>query len=83
MSNMRTGLTHIARKFVTCVPSDTVPVMPGATGLYIGGAGNVTVIDQDNNTTTFTAPLVGAVLDISPKFVKATLTTATLMVLCY
>ena len=84
------------------VPSDTVPLKT-ALSIYVGGAGNVTVITeaeyvrQFNNTRpatgsasaatimaactaiTFTAPPVGSVLPIRVYAVKATLTTATLL----
>lgn len=79
MAYDRSGLTHAARKFVAITTSDTVPLMPGATGVYVGGAGNVTVVDIDNVTTTFTAVPVGTTLPISPKFIKVA-STATLMV---
>lgn len=84
MTISRSGLTHVARKFVPVVtPSDTVNVAPGALGIYIGGAGNVSVMDLDNNVSTFIAPPVGSILPISPKRVMAALTTATLLILVY
>jgi hypothetical protein len=83
MAFNRSGLTHVGRKFVTVVTSDTVQVMPGAIGLYVGGTGDIVVTDQDNNIVTFKAVPVGALLPISPKLIRATSTTATLMVLIY
>jgi hypothetical protein len=50
--------------------------------LYVGGTGNVSVTDQDDVTTVFTAVPVGALLPICPKKVL-TASTATLMVLIY
>lgn len=83
MAFSRSGLTHVARKFVLVAPSDTVTIMPGAVGIYVGGAGNITVTDIDNVTTLFTGVLAGTFLPISPKLIKATATSATLMVALY
>lgn len=82
MAYDRSGLTHAARKFVAITPSDTVALMPGATGIYVGGTGNVVVVDLDNVTTTFSAVPVGYTLPISPKLIKVA-STATLMVAIY
>jgi hypothetical protein len=59
-------------------PSDTVDQF--WTGIYVGGAGNVSVVMEDGSTVTFTAPPVGTILPIRVKRVRATLTTATLLI---
>lgn len=59
-------------------PSDTADNY--AEAIYVGGAGNVTVIDELGVTTTFTAPPVGSIIPIRTVKIKATLTTATLLV---
>jgi len=72
-----TGYTNAAA--VTTSDSATIR----ATGaLYIGGAGNVTVVmaGEGNTTVTFSAVPVGTILPISVKQVKATGTTATLII---
>lgn len=51
--------------------------------VYIGGAGNVTVEDVAGNAVLFTAPPVGSLLPIRVSRVRATGTTATLMVACW
>ncbi len=51
--------------------------------LYVGGAGNITVIDDDATTVLLTAVPVGKVLNISPNIIKATGTTATNLVALY
>ena len=82
MAYTRSGITHVANKFVSVTHSNTVPVSAGAVGLYVGGTGDVVVTDRDGNTTTFKAVPTGALLPISPKLVN-TSSTATLMVLLY
>lgn len=71
------------RKYVAVVTSDTVNLMPGCVGIYVGGAGNITAVDKDNVATLFTAPPVNQILWIGPKRINATATTATLMVALY
>jgi len=61
-------------------PSDTVTT-PAMRALYVGGAGDVSVVWVAGGTvTTFKAPPVGTVLPISPFRVNASLTTATLLI---
>lgn len=58
-------------------PSDTVPLEAEPCALYIGGAGDLVVIDVAGNTITFKAVPVGTVLPIRPVQVMETNTTAT------
>lgn len=63
---------------VTVVPSDTVNFTTGrAVGLYIGGAGNVSLVDDSGATVVFTGLLVGTVYHFACTRVNATSTTAT------
>lgn len=48
-------------------------------GIYVGGAGNVTVVTEGGTTVTFTAPPVGTILPIRTQKVT-TATTATLLI---
>ena len=48
-------------------------------GIYVGGAGNVTVVTEGGTTVTFTAPPVGSILPIRTQKVT-TATTATLLI---
>jgi hypothetical protein len=48
-------------------------------GIYVGGAGNVTVVTESGVTVTFTAPPVGTIIPIRTNKVLAA-TTATLLV---
>lgn len=51
-----------------------------ARALYVGGAGNVVVVNPDNTTCTFTGVPAGTILPVYHKRVNSTNTTATSMV---
>lgn len=68
---------------ITITPSDSTVLSPVCRRLYIGGAGSVTVRMLDGSSALFTAPPVGTFIDIQFDQVKATGTTATLMVALY
>lgn len=46
-------------------------------GIYVGGAGNIVAVFQDDSVQTFTGALAGTILPISVKRVNSTNTTAT------
>lgn len=75
---MQTGpySTYSSAKAIT--PSDTAPQTYRA--IYVGGAGNVSVVTSGGDTATFTAPPVGSIIPVEVKQVLATGTTATLLV---
>ncbi len=67
-------------------PSNTAQLPDDTHALYIGGAGNVTVVFAEDATATpvtFTAVPVGAILPLSVIQVMATGTTATNIVALY
>ena len=71
--------SQVATRGFPIVPSDTA--LNGGSAIYVGGAGNVTVNMQgDGSLVTFTAVPVGTILPVAFQRVRATLTTATLMV---
>ena len=72
--------TEPSRQFITIAPSDVTALAQAIRGLYIGGAGNVTVKGGDGVSVVFTAVPVGTTLPIVPTFIMATGTTATLMI---
>jgi hypothetical protein len=47
--------------------------------LYVGGAGDVVVVNFDGSTVTFKAVPVGTILPVAGRRVNSTNTTATLM----
>lgn len=73
-----------AMEAIAVTPSDSVDLPQGiARSLYIGGAGNV-VLDTYNNTSiTFAGLAAGTILPVQAKRVRATSTTATLIVALY
>lgn len=71
---------RVYRSWSAIVPSDTDPLPLGVNGIYVGGAGNLSLTDQNGTTTVFTAVPVGTTLRVGPLRVNATLTTATLLV---
>lgn len=62
--------------FAAVTTSDTT-VLSNVRSLWVGGAGNVSVHDQNDNVVTFNSVPAGTLLPISPKRVRATSTTAT------
>lgn len=65
-------------------PSDTVPLSPNASAIWVGGVGDVTLIPAGQTTAvTFSAVPAGTLLPVAASEVKATLTTATLLVALY
>jgi hypothetical protein len=70
-----------AKRYAAVTPSDATIV--DARALYIGGAGNVTLLaDAQSSAVTFTAVPVGSILPCSAYKVMAA-TTATLIVALY
>ena len=65
------------------VPSDTVNFDVKPRAIYVGGAGNITLLTLNNEVVLFTAVPVGAILPVRAARVNATATTATLMVGIY
>lgn len=74
---MSTESTNPSYRVFPCVPSDTVNFTAEVRQLYIGTAGDVSVVNQDNSVCTFKNVLAGSML--GPFFIKrvnASLTTA-------
>jgi hypothetical protein len=72
-----------ARVWVSVTPSDTVNLPAGCRGLWVGGAGNVALVGEDNVALTFTGISAATILPMGPKRVNLTNTTATLMIALY
>lgn len=58
-------------------PHDTNELNAICRGIYVGGAGNVTIVTPSGDTLTFTAVPVGTILPVYARIIKATGTTAT------
>jgi hypothetical protein len=65
---------------VAITTSDATTYDPPLKAIYIGGAGNVTVKTLGGHTVLFTAPPVGTILRVVCRQVRATGTSATVMV---
>jgi hypothetical protein len=72
-----------ARSWKVVTPHDSTNMAAGCQGIYVGGAGNVALVGDDNVAVTFTAVPVGTFIPCRAKRVNAALTTATLMVALY
>jgi hypothetical protein len=72
-----------ARVWKAITPHDTTNLPGGCRAVYVGGAGNIAMVDCEDTAVTFTGVLAGQILPCSPKRVNATLTTATLLVGLY
>lgn len=73
-----------ANKGFAVTPSDTVNFVPGTcSGIYVGVAGNVVVVNMDDSTTTFVGLAAGVVHPIKAKRINSTNTTATSIVALY
>ncbi len=64
-------------------PSDSVALTFASKRLWVGGAGNVTLITVGGATVTYTAVPAGTYLNVRANQVKATGTTATNIVAEY
>lgn len=74
------NLTVPAHKVSAVTPSNTVDFAYIARGLYIGVAGDVTLVDITGGAITFTAVPAGTLLPVLCSRVNSTGTTATNMV---
>lgn len=63
-------------------PSDSTNFAP-CRALYVGGAGNVVVVFENDQTLTLTAVPAGSFLPLRIKRVNSTSTTATAMAVFY
>lgn len=64
-------------------PNDSTALSRTPRAVYIGGAGNLSVISHEDNTSTFVGLTAGTVLKIQPNIIKATGTTATNIIALY
>lgn len=67
---------------IAVTPNDSTDI-PLTSGIFVGGAGNISVTMQSGKQITFTAPQVGTILPIHAKRVWATGTTATNLIALY
>jgi hypothetical protein len=72
-----TTLESPATRAFAITPSDSVNLTVFSRAIYVGGAGNISVLTLQDNIVTFTGLLAGSILPIRVKRVNSTATTAT------
>lgn len=72
--------TAPASGFAAITISDSVDLTYVTRAVYVGGAGNLVAVDEQNNPVTFTGVTAGTVLPIRVRRVNLTSTTATALV---
>lgn len=72
-----------ARNWLAVTPSDSTNLKAGCRGLWVGGAGNVAVVGDDDVAVTLTGVAAGTCIPVGPKRVNSTNTTATLIIALY
>lgn len=77
---MSSSSMYTARGLVSITPSDTVNLAEPARALYVGGAGNISILPLDGPAVTLMGVGAGALLPISVARVNVTGTTATNLV---
>ncbi len=82
-SSYGVGLTSLATRAFAIVPHDTNELTAVTRAIWVGGAGNIVVVTSGGDTVTLTGALVGTVINVRVKIVKATDTTATFLVGLY
>jgi len=75
--------TASAYRWVAVTPSNSTDLVSGARGIYVGGAGDVAAVGQDDVAVTFVGVAAGTILTIQPKRINSTSTTATSIVALY
>lgn len=88
MSDIAKGPTHYSASNITAPGSDAFAITPSnvnllptaARALYVGGGGDITLVTVAGTTVLFTACLQGSILPVMAIQIKATGTTATLLV---
>jgi hypothetical protein len=66
---------QVPSRAAAVTPSDTTQIY--ASALFVGGAGNVAVVTEGDDTVTFTGVQAGSMLVLRIKQVRSTSTTAT------
>jgi len=66
--------------WVSVTPSDTVDLAQLSEAIWVGGAGNVALVQSNNKVVTFTSVPAGAWLPLQARRINATGTTATAIV---
>jgi len=79
-SNFSNSLESPASGAFSITPHNTNELASVTRGVYVGGAGNLSVIMRDGQQVTFVGLSAGSILPIRARLVKSTGTTATNLV---
>lgn len=81
---MSTKFLQATESMAALTPSDTMSLNPAPRALYVGGAGDVSVVAlRDSGPVTLAGVPAGSILPIQVRTVRATGTTATDIVALY
>ena len=75
--------TAPARRWLSVTPSDSVDLPAGCRGLYVGTAGNLSLVGSDGTAITFATTDNNTIVPLAPTRVRSTGTTATGIVALY
>ena len=76
--------THTATVCLAVTPNDSTDLSLGTCrAIYVGGDGNISLIDGAGSTILFSNVAEGSVLPVQTARIRATDTTATLLVALY
>lgn len=78
-----TSALYSGTRWAAVTPHDTTNLPTGVRGIYVGQAGNIAAVGQDDVVVVLTAVPVGTLLPIQPKRINSTSTTAALLVAIY
>jgi hypothetical protein len=80
LGNMEPGLMGLSTRSFPVAPSDSVNHASDCRYIYVGGTGNVALVNLDDSVVTYVAVPAGAMIMCTSKRINATGTTATNMV---
>jgi len=76
--------THTATVCSAVTPNDGADLSLGTCrAIYIGGDGNISIVDGAGTTVVFTGLTAGSILPVQTARINATSTTATLIIALY
>jgi len=76
--------THTATVCDAVTPNDSADLTLGTCrAIYIGGDGNISIVDGAGTTVVFTGLTAGSILPVQTARINATSTTATLIIALY
>ena len=77
------GDANPAGRFFAITPHNTTSFEFETRGIYVGGAGDIVVVDRSGNAVLFASVPAGVILPVRAKRVNTTNTTATSLVGLY